>query len=67
MSDALRDLFVEVTGEETTTDHQLEEPSHDPVDESVREVEATVEDAGQHALGDAVDGAEIEDGEPTAN
>jgi len=62
MTDGLGDLFVEVTGEESTTEHQVEEPSKDPIDEAVERVEETAAQAGQDGLSDAVDGAEADGG-----
>lgn len=62
MSDALRDLFVEVTGEEETTQTQVEEHSRDPVDEEVERIEALAAQAEDDALDDAVAGAEVDGG-----
>lgn len=62
MSDDLSDLFVDVTGEEGTTEEQEEEPSRDPIDEDVESVETVVESAREDGLGDAVDGAEVDGG-----
>jgi len=59
-TDKLRDIFVEVAGEETVTDEQAEEPSREPVEarDAALAVEA-VEPGRDDGLGDAVDGAEF--------
>lgn len=66
MTEALSDLFVEVTGEECTTESQVEEPSRDPIDEAVERVEERAANAGEDGLSDAVDGAEVADAGPNA-
>lgn len=62
----LRDLFVDVTGEEATTEEQEEGPSRDPIDEEVERVERAVEVARDDGLDDAVAGTEAETGGNTA-
>lgn len=58
-ADDLRDLFVEITGEEATVTERQEEPSRDPVDAEgtavSEEVAAVLRDDG---LDDAVAGTE---------
>lgn len=60
-TESLRDLYLDVAGEETITEQQEDGPSHDPIeatDTSVGEdVSAMVCEDG---LTDAVDGAEME-------
>lgn len=59
-TDKLRDIFVEVAGEETVTDEQAEEPSREPVEEGDAELAAeAVEATRDDGLGDAVDGADV--------
>lgn len=57
-TDALRDIFLDVTGEETLTEHQEEAPSHDPIGERETELERHVSAAAlDDGLGDAVAGS----------
>lgn len=60
-TDDLRDLFVDVTGEEETVTEREEKHSHDPIDDA-EVVEAVVAGALDDGLDDAVDGAEGSDG-----
>ncbi|SDJ73256.1 hypothetical protein SAMN05216226_10874 [Halovenus aranensis] len=56
-TDTLRDLYLDVAGEETITEQQRDQFSHDPIeDDEVATVSAAVEDG----LDGAVDGAEVE-------
>jgi len=60
-TDALRDLYLDVTGTETVTETQAEEPSRDPIEGPEAEVGTTVSDVvRQDGLEDAVAGAEVE-------
>lgn len=53
----LRDLYLDVAGEETITEQQRDQFSHDPIeDDETATVSAVVEDG----LDGAVDGAEVE-------
>lgn len=64
MTDDLRELFVDVTGTEATTDRQEAERSRVPIDErEVELVEAAVDNARDDGLRDAVAGAEVGDDE----
>jgi len=57
-TDSLRELYLDVTGEEAVTETQAEEPSHDPI-ESPETAMAAVSDIVQRdGLGDAVAGTE---------
>lgn len=44
-TDALRDLYVDVTGQETVTDRQEEGPSHDPIEDRERTLQEAVSQA----------------------
>jgi len=55
----LRDLYLDIATEETLTHSQEVSPSHEPIEDSEREVERVVSDvARQDGLADAVEGAE---------
>jgi len=55
----LRELYLDIATEETLTESQEVSPSHEPIEESEREVEQVVADvARQDGLTDAVEGAE---------
>lgn len=57
----LRQLYLDVAGEETVTESQEEEPSHDPIEESEFELEAEVQAfTTQDGLDDALEGLETE-------
>lgn len=55
-TDDLRELFVEVTDEETVTEHRREDPSRDPIEE---DDEALVAAATEDGLDDAVAGFDV--------
>jgi len=60
-TDSLRELYVDVAGEEVLTESQEEEPSHDPIESPEAELGAEVSAvARQDGLEDAVQGAEVE-------
>ena len=60
-TDELRDLFVDVAGEETIIQHQTEEPSREPIEEHDTELAAeAAEVAREDGLADAVEGAEVD-------
>jgi hypothetical protein len=60
-TDALGDLYVEVTGGETVTESQEEGPSRDPIDEETASVEAEVSRAvTEDGLDDTVEGIEAD-------
>lgn len=55
-TDELRDIFLDVAGEETLVEPQEETPSHDPVEERDAEIEETVSVSVRNdGLDDAVD------------
>jgi hypothetical protein len=59
--DALGDLYVAVTGEETVTESQREGPSRDPIDEETASVEEEVSRAvTEDGLDDTVEGIEAD-------
>lgn len=58
-TERLRDLFMEVTDEETLVDRQETDVSHDPVGADEAELEETMSAlVREDGLGDAIDGAE---------
>lgn len=60
-TESLRDLYLDVAGEETITESQQEEPSHDPIEAGETELEAKVSEfVREDGLEDAVDGADVE-------
>lgn len=60
-TDSLRDLYLDVAGEEVLIEPQQEEPSHDPIEGPEAKLEADVSAvARQDGLDDAVRGAEVE-------
>lgn len=62
-TESLRDLYLEVTGEETITETQEEEPSRDPIGEGETELEREVSTLlREDGLDDAVDGVDVETG-----
>ncbi|PSP79479.1 hypothetical protein BRC81_04475 [Halobacteriales archaeon QS_1_68_20] len=55
-TDALRDIFMEVSEDGTFTERQAEAPSHDPIGEREADMEAEVsQSARADGLEDAVD------------
>lgn len=54
-ADDLRDLFVEVTDEETVVEERAETPSHDPIEDDDEFLASATEDG----LEDAVEGTEL--------
>lgn len=57
----LKDLYLEVTGTETVTEAQEEQPSRDPLEDDAVEMERAVTAvAAEDGLEDAVAGAEVE-------
>ena len=59
-TESLRDIYLDVAGEETITESQEEEPSHDPIEEGESELEAEISSMlREDGLDDAVDGAEV--------
>lgn len=55
-TDSLRDIYLDVAGEETITERQQEDPSRDPIEGSVADLEREVrESARQDGLDEAVD------------
>ncbi|MFB6219463.1 MAG: hypothetical protein ABEH77_09880 [Halobacteriaceae archaeon] len=56
-TDELRDIFLDVAGEETVTERQAEEPSREPVEDA--EVAEAAELGREDGLADAVAGAEV--------
>ena len=60
-TDELRQLYLDVAGEETVTETQEEDPSRDPIEEAESELEAEVQSfTTEHGLEDALDGIETE-------
>ena len=60
-TESLRNLYLEVTGEETITETQEEEPSRDPIGEGETELEQEVSTLlREDGLDDAVDGVDVE-------
>ncbi len=60
-TDSLRDIYLDVAGEETITEHQQEDRSRDPIDDEEAEIEAVVSSvAMEDGLDDAVAGAEVD-------
>jgi len=60
-TDSLRELYIDVAGEEVLTESQQEDPSHDPIGRSEAELEADVSAlVRRDGLDDAVQGAEFE-------
>lgn len=58
-TDSLRELYLDVAGDETLTDSQEESPSHAPIEETETELERMVSDVlRDDGLADAVDGSE---------
>jgi hypothetical protein len=59
-TDELRELYLDVTGEEGVTESQAEEPSHSPIEEREATLEREVSSvARQDGLEDAIRGAEV--------
>lgn len=56
-TDTLAEIFVRVTGDGTVTEQQEESPSHDPIDEETKAVEADVVASTEDGLEDAVEGS----------
>lgn len=64
-TDNLRELYLNVAGEETVTEVQAEEPSRDPIDATEIELEAEVQAfTREDGLGDALEGVELDDSTP---
>lgn len=62
-TEQLRDIFLDVAGEETVTERQVEEPSREPVDQREAELAAEAVEMGRDdGLADAVAGAEVGSG-----
>jgi len=60
-TDTLRDIYLDVAGEETITEHQRDHPSLAPINEEEAEIEAEVSSvAMEDGLDDAVEGAEVD-------
>ncbi len=60
-TDALRDLYVDVTGQETVTERQREGHSHDPIEGRARTLQEEVSEAvTDDGLDDAVEGIEAD-------
>ena len=60
---SLQELYMEVTDETVLTESQKEEPSRDPIEETVADIERQVSAAAREdGLDDAVGGAETGDG-----
>ena len=62
-ADDLRELFVEVTDEETVTERRLEDPSREPIKENTDELVAAATEDG---LDDAVAGFDADGDDSTA-
>ena len=63
-TDSLRDLYLEITSEETLTEHQREDHSRAPIEAEDAAVDEVVADvARQDGLDEAVEG--VETVEPT--
>ncbi|MDY6818547.1 MAG: hypothetical protein SVG88_07795 [Halobacteriales archaeon] len=57
---SLKDIYLDVAGDDPITESQQEEPSHDPIEESEAAMEEEVSTFVQeNGLDDAVEGAEI--------
>lgn len=66
-TEELRDIFLDVAGEEPLTERQEADVSRDPIDEETAELEAEVSGiAREDGLTDAVD-VEFEGGDPASN
>ncbi|MFC7059707.1 hypothetical protein [Halovenus salina] len=61
-TESLRELYMDVAEEETITEQQREEHSHDPIGESETELEETVSTVVEDGLNGAVDGVEVDFG-----
>lgn len=60
-TDSLRELYIDVAGEEVLTELQQEDPAHDPIGRAEAELEAEVSAlVRQDGLDDAVRGVEVE-------
>lgn len=57
-TDSLRDLYLDVTGEEEVTETQAEEPSHDPIEDDETAMAEVSDVVRRDGLEDAVAGAE---------
>lgn len=57
-TDSLRDLYLDVTGEEEVTETQEEEPSHDPIESTEAAMAEVWDVVRRDGLDDAVAGAE---------
>jgi len=57
-TDSLRDLYLDVTGEEGVTETQEEEPSHDPIEGPETPMTEVSDVVQRDGLEDAVAGAE---------
>lgn len=60
-TDALGDLYVEVTGTETVTESQDAAPSHDPIDGDEEDLDAVATAAAEDGLDDALGGLDAVD------
>lgn len=59
-TDTLREIYLDVAGEETITEEQEEEPSRTPISEGETDLEREVSSAVlEDGLDDAVDGVEV--------
>jgi division protein CdvB (Snf7/Vps24/ESCRT-III family) len=55
-TESLRDLYMDITGEEATTEPQQESPSHDPIEEQDADLERSLSTVTREdGLEDAVD------------
>lgn len=60
-TDPLRDIYLDVAGKETITEHQQDDRSRDPIEEEEAQLEAEVSSvAMEDGLDDAVAGAEVD-------
>lgn len=61
-TESLRELYRNVADDEVLTDAQEEDPSRDPIDETVKELEETVSEVTQQSgLTGALEGGEETD------
>jgi hypothetical protein len=62
-NDSLAELYQEITGEESVTESQVEEPSREPIGDRDRAIEREVADLARNdGLAEAVDGTETSEG-----
>lgn len=58
--EALRDLYVEVAGEETVTERQIDVGSRDPIEKESDPSDEVTQYVRENGLEDALDGAEVD-------